>query len=303
VRSRRAISGTAAAIVVATVIGLSGCGGSSGGDDAASGATVDEQVGLEGDAILERQARAETLIRDCMKTQGFDYVPVDPVAQQAALTGSRNLTEEEFNRQFGYGITTLYEQRLEQATTGPNARIRAALGPVDQAAYDRALYGDDPTATFAVALDTGDFGRLGGCLKQATERVFGGTKLLESLTSRLDDLDERILADARMVDAVKDWSNCMRTAGYEVSAQDEVDEMLQSRLEEIVGPLGDSDGPLSESQRAALRTLQREEVAMVQQDINCEEQHITAVEERVRAGYEQEFQSRNAALLRQVPAR
>lgn len=308
-RSRAPVRPVAAAVVglaVGLVIALGACGGGSGGDRQSS-ATLDEQVGLEGDAILQRQARAEALIRDCMKAQGFDYVPVDPVAQRAALVGSRSMSEEEFNQQFGYGITTLYEQRLQQASTGPNERIRAALGPADQVAYDRALYGDDPTATFAVALDTGDFTRLGGCLKQATERVFGGASLLETITSKLDDLDERILADARMVDAVKGWSRCMQQAGYDFSAQDDVDETLKSELEAIVGPpdatTATPGGTLPESERAALQSLQREEVVMVRNDIECEKKHITAVEEKVRAEYERDFQSRNAALLKQVPAR
>jgi len=301
VRARRTVERRWPAIALAVAIGVAACGGGGG---AASTKTLDEQVGLEGDAIQERQARAENLVHDCMKSQGFDYVPVDPVAQQAALVGARNLSEAEFNQQFGYGITTLYEQRVQQATSGPNARIRAALGPADQAAYDRALYGDDPTATFAVALDTGDFSRLGGCLKQATERVFGGAHLLETLTSKLDDLDERILADSRMVDAVARWSACMRRFGYDLQAQDDVDDDLKRRLEEIVGPPDQTDrAPLSDSERAALRSLQRDEVVMVRHDIACEEQNITSVEEKVRAEYERDFQSHNVGLLRQVPSR
>lgn len=290
-------------MLLGVTISLAACGGGSG-EDSAKASTLDEQVGLEGDAILEHQARAETLIRACMKAQGFDYIPVDPVAQQAALVGTRNLSEEEFNQQFGYGITTLYEQRLQQANSGPNARIRAALGPTDQRAYDQALYGDDPTATFAVALDTGDFTRLGGCLKEATEKEFGGASMLETLTAKLDDLDDRILADTRMVDAVNHWSTCMHRAGYDFSAQDEVDETLRSELEAIVGPPDATDQvPLSASDRAALQSLQREEVAMVRKDIACEERYITAIEEKVRAEYEREFQSRNATLLKQVPSR
>ena len=242
-----------------------------------------------------------------MNSQGFDYVPVDPVAQQAALVGSRQLSEDEFNQQYGYGITTLYEQRLRQAVAGPNAKIRDALGPVDQAAYDRALYGDDPTATFAVALDTGDFTRLGGCLEEATSEVFGGAGRLQTLTSKLDDLDERILADARVVDAIKDWSTCMRRAGYELSSQEDVDTTLQSKLEAIVGPTDDpgtiASGSLPDADRAALQALQREEVDMVKTDIACEEKFVTSVEEKVRAEYEREFQSSNAALLKQVSVR
>ena len=285
---------------------LAACGGGGGGGEG-NLPTLDEQVGLQGDAIQERQARAENLIRDCMKDQGFDYVPVDPAAQQAALVGTRGLSEDEFHAQYGYGIATLYEQRRQQAAAGPNQAIRSSLSTPEKAAYDRALYGDDPTATFAVALDTGDFGRLGGCLKQATEKVFGGPDLIQSLTAKLDDLDARILADARMVDAVGSWSACMRRVGYDFGAQDEVDTMLRNKLEQIVGPLDAANtatpGTGVDYDREALKALQRDEVAMVKADIACEKKNITAVEEKVRPEYERKFREQNAALLKQVPSK
>ena len=62
-----------------------------------------------------------------MKAQGFDYVPVDPFAQQQALTGKARITDEEFTRQFGYGISTLFGKGNQQSD--PNERIRAT--PLD----------------------------------------------------------------------------------------------------------------------------------------------------------------------------
>ena len=53
----------------------------------------------------------ETDVAACMKAQGFEYTPVDPVAARAALTGKSNLSDEEFQQQFGYGIATLYGTR------------------------------------------------------------------------------------------------------------------------------------------------------------------------------------------------
>jgi truncated hemoglobin YjbI len=260
---------------------------------------VEEQVGFSGEESFDRQVAAENLIRDCMKAQGFEYVPVDPAAQRAELVGTTGLTEEEFEKQYGYGITTLYEQRSQQAVTGPNEQIRNSLSEADRAAYDRALYGEDPTATLAVALDTGSFSRLGGCLREAADEVFGGAEFAENLMAKLDDLDERILEDSRMVDAVENWSECMRKAGYEVSDQDEVDRILEQKLEEIVGS---PDNRKPDYDKEALADLQREEVAMVAADISCEKRHITEIEENVRAEYELDFREENADLLRRVPA-
>ncbi|HKY76433.1 MAG TPA: hypothetical protein VJS45_09845, partial [Acidimicrobiia bacterium] len=178
--------------------GLAGCGGDEA-DAARNDESLEEQIGIDDDGIRLKQTSAENLIRDCMKTEGFDYVPQDPAGQEAALLDGREMSKEDFEKQYGYGITTLYEQRQKQAVAGPNRAIRNSLSEADRKAYDEALYGDDPTATFVDALDTGDYSRLGGCIKVATDKVFGGADLLESLSAKLDELDEKMRADSRMV--------------------------------------------------------------------------------------------------------
>jgi hypothetical protein len=292
-----------AAAALVALSALAGCGGDAGGKETTG--TLDEQVGFDGESVMQRQGRAENLIRTCMQKQGFEYVPLDPVAQQAELVGTRGMSEEEFNQQFGYGITTLYEERLRQSVSGPNQDYYATLTSEDQAAYDRALYGEDKTATFAVALDTGDFSKLGGCLKEAATKVFGGPALIADITAALDDLDEQILADQRVFDAVKKWSDCMRKAGYDVAEQDEVDAQLENRLEEIVGPLDEAEPTPPGEEPAydveALRALQRDEVEMVKADIACEKRYVEEVESKVRKEYERDFREKHAALLEQVP--
>ena len=289
--------------LVCALAGLAGCGDGKA-DAAKEELSLEEEVGLDEDGIRLKQTTAENLIRDCMKTHGFEYVPQDPAAQEAALLGAQ-LSKEDFEKQYGYGITTLYEQRRQQAVAGPNQAYRDGLSEADQKAYDKALYGDDPTATFFDALDSGDFGRLGGCLKEATEQVFGGAEILESLSAKLDELDEKIRADARMVKVVKDWSACMREAGFDgLEEQEEVDAVLKEKLEAIVGSPGDeaaAGGAEPEYDQAALAALQKEEVAMVNADIECEEEHVADVEEEVTKEYEETFREENSGLLAKVP--
>ncbi|MGH9269134.1 MAG: hypothetical protein ACRD0D_13295, partial [Acidimicrobiales bacterium] len=127
--SRRLAPFTSAArfALAATMAGLTlltGCGGGGAGETP----SVEDQLGVNDAGILKRQSQVENIIRDCMRSEGFEYVPVDPVAQRAALVGS-SLTEEEFEKQYGYGLTTLYEQRRELAAGGPNVPIRNALSP------------------------------------------------------------------------------------------------------------------------------------------------------------------------------
>jgi hypothetical protein len=283
---------------------LSACGGS---DKPAADQPrdVEDQLGFDQDGILARQTRVEAAVRDCMKNQGFDYTPVDPVAQRAALFGSSRLSEQDFINQFGYGISTLWGR--SSATADPNQRLRASLGAADRKAYDRALYGDHPGTTFTSAVDSGDFSELGGCTRKATTAVFGGTRVLSQLQERLDALEERMLQDQRMVRGIEKWSSCMATAGYRYEEPEAIDTDLYARAAKIVGPLpgqfatgpapGEKPPPYD---RAALSALQREEVAIAKADHSCENKFIAPVERKIAPRYQAQFRKQNQDLIAQI---
>jgi hypothetical protein len=289
----------ASAVVVAAL--LPGCGG----DDPKSADPVEleETLGFSRDGILERQTRVENAIRDCMKAQGFDYTPVDPFAQQQAIAGKTRLTDEEFIKQFGYGISTMF--RRTSAQSDPNVRIRSTLSATDRAAYDRALGGDNPRATFADAVDSGHFGELGGCTKQASEAEFGGAAVVAELVGKLDELDSSILEDQRMVQANEKWAACMSEQGYRIAEPDDVDGGIEKRFKAIVG-VGVTPGatappdPGTSYDPAALAELQRDEVRIATADLNCEKREITPVERVVRPQYEKIFRQQNRELLSRV---
>ena len=277
-------------VIIAIVLLAAACGGGS------TKAKVEDELGLDPEGIIARQSKIETVIRDCMKAQGFEYVPVDPVAQRTGLTGQSGFNEDEFEKAYGYGITTLYAQRLN-IPADLNTAIRNRLSATEQTAYTRALSGEFADATFAVAADTGDYGRLGGCTRQATETVFGGAEVLQSLVAKLDELDQRIASDARMQKAIARWSECMRGTGYELPEPEQVDEVLKKRLDAIVGPSSDRR---TDYDKAALAALQRDEVAMVAADKVCEKKNVQKVEDGVRVEYEVAFREQNADLLGKV---
>jgi hypothetical protein len=288
--------------VAAAALALSACGGNSSGNQAKG--SVEDQLGFDQSSLLVRQSRAEARIRDCMKAQGFDYVPIDPAAQRAQLLGSGPGQDTE--KQFGYYVSTLWG-RGPQQQADPNERIRAGLSPAEQTAYDRALGGDNPGANFSDAFDTGDFTKLGGCRKKAIEAVFGGVQVLSEIQGKLDQLDERIVQDQRMVKATEKWSACLAAAGYHYTDPDAIDVDLQKRLEQIVGPVpgkfatgpppGQSPQPYD---HAALAALQRDELATWRADTSCEHRYITPVENVVRPQYETQFRQQNSALFGQV---
>jgi len=290
------------AIAVVTALAIGACG-----DDAATDADrppvdIEDQLGFDQAGIVARQSRVEAAIRDCMRSEGFDYIPVDPLAQRAAVLGSSRLTDEDFQQQYGYGISTLWGRGKPQAD--PNQRIRLGLSPADRRVYDRLLWGDNTGATFTEAVDSGNFEKLGGCTRQATEKVFGGAQVLTEIQGKLDALEERILQDQRMVRAIEQWSRCMAKAGFRYEEPEAIDSDLFERMEKIVGPLPGqfATGPApGETPRrynhAKLATLQHEEVAIARADHRCELQNITPVEEKVAPQYSEEFRKQNAELI------
>ena len=287
---------------------LPGCGGSSQNassttnQSAASGGTIEDQLGFTRKGIAAASAKVENVIAACMKAEGFDYVPVDPVAQQAALTGKANMSDEEYEQQFGYGITTLYGRGSAQ--TDPNDKTREQLAEADRAAYDRALSGGKPDQTFILAVDTGDFTQLGGCTKKATDQAFGGSQLLQTLQRKLDELDDSIAADQRMVHAQDAWRGCVKAAtGQEFEDAESIEDEIKQRFERLVGsvvPPGQVAPEGTQVDMAALRKLQQDEMSLFNKDRNCESKLIDPVETKVRQEKETKFKSDNAELLSKV---
>jgi hypothetical protein len=288
------------------LLGLAGIALAACGDDAPPAQDVvelEDQLGFSESGVIERQTRVEGVIQACMKAQGFDYVPVDPLAQRAALTGKARMTDDEFLEQFGYGISTLFGRGETEAD--PNDRIRKTLSPADRAAYDRTLWGENPGLTFSEAIDSDAATELGGCTRQATEEVFGGATVLARIQGKFDELEERITQDQRMVRAVEKWSKCMADKGYQYDEPEEIDTDLIRRFKAILGAAvqpGATAPPTRGTtyDRAALAALQREEVKIANADLACEKEHITPVELEVRPQYEETFRKQNRQLLQQV---
>ena len=297
---------------IAALALLAGCGGGGASDTSTGpsatldvsegGSSIEDKLGFTRTGVNAAQAQVENDIARCMKEQGFDYVPSDPVAAQAALTGKANLSDGEFEQLFGYGISTLYDHGTSQSD--PNAATRQGMSKADLSAFDRALYGENVGETFRLAVDTGDFTKLGGCTKTAADAVLGGSQLRTTLQRKLDELDESIVQDQRVVKAHEAWTECMRaTTGrsYEDSeaVEDEILVKLRAIARSNVAP-GTVAAPSASYDAAALDDLQRSEVELSNADLACEEKHVSDVETTVREEKEARFREDNATLLSKV---
>jgi hypothetical protein len=109
-----------------------------------------------------------------MKAQGFDYTPVDPQAQRAALVGQAGMSEEDFNKQYGYGITTLYGKEQTPTPSNPNVKFRRRAERRRQGRLRPRPLRRRHQRHLRPGARHRRLQPAGGCTKQAVEKVFGG---------------------------------------------------------------------------------------------------------------------------------
>jgi hypothetical protein len=224
-----------------------------------------------------------------MRDAGFKYIAVDYNTVRRGMVSDKSLpglSERQYVDQYGYGISTLYTglaPQLADASTPANiglgkqnVRIFNNLSPADQIAYNRSLFGKNTDATFAVALETEDFSRIGGCTRAAIEQVFHPEQLQATYRNPLDALIEN---DPRMIAALTQFANCMHTAGFKYNHPIEIEADIKNRLYAITN--GAPPAALSADAKTALIQLQGEERAVAAAHYNCEDNILTPVEEQI----------------------
>jgi len=274
--------------IIGGILLLAACGGgsdsgSTGPQPVTPGGNGVQQVGAEVFGMTEEQLvtrieKVEARIASCMSQPGFEYLPIDPVTfleAKDALGTVPGLSDEEFVVQYGYGLTTL-PPRQAFGTGEENAAIFNDLTPTDQAAYTRALVGEDADATFLIMLDDEVFEAAGGCTRTAVEEAFSPEQLSAIF---VNPFDAQVEADQRMVDALKAWSRCVKDAGYDYETSDDLEGELTDRLDAITG--GADPATLTGGDKNALTELQNDERALAQVDLACTEQEVRAIQEQV----------------------
>ncbi len=248
-----------------------------------------EEFGLSKEGLVKSIEAVESLIAECMNDAGFEYVAVDYNTVRRGMQADKSLpglSERQYINQYGFGISTLYtglSPQLADATTPAkiglgeqNVEIFKNLSPADQVAYNRTLFGDNPDATFAVAIETEDFSRTGGCTRAAIEQVFTPEQLS---TTYLNPKDALIEQDPRMIAALAEFAECLRAEGFDYTYEREVEPDLKRRLYAITG--GAPIESLSADARAALTELQGFERALAVVVYDCESRILDPVEDQV----------------------
>lgn len=264
-------SRTHRSLIVLVVAALSACG--NGAARSSTDTTASPQIGTAEFGMTESQLATaiddvEAAIAACMSTAGFEYIPADVAtvrAAMAAVGAAPGLTDADYIAQYGYGISTQFDNPAADLGLGSrNLAIIAGLSPTQQSAYRFTLLGEQQSATFAVSLDNEDFSQIGGCTGAAVDSTFDTTELSPSYVNPKDALVEQ---DPRVVAATRAWSECMRTNGYEYPRPSDAEADISDRLHRLLAT--QSPLELDASHQALLVELQGEEKAIARADYDC----------------------------------
>lgn len=251
-----------------------------------------EEYGLTPRELVQAIERTEELISACMREQGFQYFAVDHATVRTGMKAEKSvpgLTEAQFVRQYGFGISTLYTGAPPQLATGTNPATIAlgvrnvqnfkAMPPSDQVAYNRALLGEPGSPTFAMGLEAEVLWQTGGCTRKAVEQVFKADQLKATYVNPQDAILNK---DPRMKAALATYAAEMKKAGYDFNHPDQVEPIIRERLAAITDNGRLPVDKLSPEQGEALKKLQDYERGVATVSVRLQEKVIEPVEERIR---------------------
>jgi hypothetical protein len=269
------------AVLVASACGGGNAPSKGAGPKATAQLPGIKEFGLTEEQFAQHVEKTQALIATCMTAAGFEYVPVDAKTVEAAQARVRHdpgYTRKSYKEKWGLAVTTRFDNPVRDTGLGPhNLRIFQSLSQADQVAYNRTLFGEDPNADFVFSLDEEDFSGTGGCTRKAVAAVFTPAQLKGTYVNPKDVLVD---SDPRIVAARAAWSKCMRRAGYDyLEDQDEIIEDYGERLDKLLD--GDDPTTLTGERAAALRALQRSEIAVSLADLDCQIKHTDKVYDQV----------------------
>ncbi|WP_089729834.1 hypothetical protein [Candidatus Thiosymbion oneisti] len=247
-----------------------------------------EEFGLTPRELVQAIDRVEALIAKCMRGQGFEYVAADYTTVRKGMSADKTLpgmSEEDFIDRYGFGVSTFYTGQAPQLSAGyspakiglgeRNVGIFKNLSAADQVAYNRALFGENPGESFAVAIEGENFSRTGGCTRDAIGQVFTEDQLQASYYNPKDAL---INKDPRMRKALRKYAAQMRTMGLDYNHPDEVEPDIRERLAALTknGTLRVED--MTPEQIKAFKKLQAEERRAAAMNFHLAEELFDPVE-------------------------
>lgn len=250
-----------------------------------------EEFGLSPRELVEAVGKVEGLISRCMRQQGFSYIAVDYNTVRRGMAADKTLpgvSEVEFVNKYGFGLSTTYTGQPPQLATGyspgkvglgeRNVETYRKLSPADRVAYNRALFGENIWATFAIGLETENFSYTGGCTRKAIEQVFSPEQMKATY---YNPKDAAVNKDRRMKSALAYYAREMNKAGFKYNHPDELEPDIRERLAALTSGGTILVEKLSPKQRAALKDLQDYERRIAAMNFKLKKEVLEPVEERI----------------------
>ena len=251
-----------------------------------------EEFGMTKKELVQAIEKVEGLIAKCMAKQGFEYIAADFKTVRKGMQADKRepgMSEREFIERNGFGVATRYTGKPPQLVDGyspakvglgeQNIRIFQKLSPQDQVAYNRALFGENTDASFAVGLETENFSRCGGCTLEAIKQVFKPEQLKASY---YNPIDAKVRNHKIMKEAVREYQAKMSKAGYQYNHPDEVEPDIRDRLAAITGGGTIPVEKLSPEQQAQLKALRAYELKVAKLSFELQSTIIDPAEEKVQ---------------------
>jgi hypothetical protein len=182
--------------------------------------------GEQDDEFYAKQAQqVEEMVAECMKDEGFEYIPVDQTQYGSFDFDWEERQTKEWIAANGYGVNLSEEQQEEQNAqyenfTDPNDDYRSSLSESESTAYWEVLYGPQPSED--ELNDDGSYEynwENGGCYGVAQHEVSGDQPydqdqfkpLFEAMSALYEDQSK----DPRMKELDAAWASCMADAGFD----------------------------------------------------------------------------------------
>ncbi len=250
-----------------------------------------EEFGLTTKQLVQYVERVEAGIAKCMRAQGFEYIAADYETVRKGMSADKKLpgmSEEDFIAKHGFGAATMYTGEAMQLASGyspakvglgeRNVNLFKNLSTASQAAYNRALLGQNTDATFAIGLERENFARVGGCTLEAVKQVFTPEQLSASYYNPKDAIVNK---DPRMKAALRKFAGEMRKLGYDYNHPDEVEPDVRKRLDTLTKGGTLAVDKMSAEQLAAFKTLQNFERRVAMKNHELAEKFFKPVEEQI----------------------
>jgi hypothetical protein len=298
-------------IAILSVALITGCGGPKTGDtatdknDSASSAVKDTTTQELNDA----QLKVENEIADCMKKQGFTYVPNPFIAESNDLPlmrygGSPSYLQSDsdvrkWREKYGFGLTSALvypndPQVAEDSDEGknPNAAIVDKLDPARRDAYRKALTGSTDGNGYEPKTDSKK--------KNAAELQANSDNSCQGKAGRADQdqveakeasrkksnhqIVLKFQNDSAVVSAVKEYGNCLKERGHKVALSNPLPRnVLDGVTRDFLAPLEAAPDSINAKEELV------KEVKLALDDVDCR----TSYAKIVRTKYPQVVAAEN----------